>query len=186
MKLIADAMVNGKRGPAAPLIMLAYIHNREKHFYSILQILDELSRFYPRNSFYELQVANSMQRQGDLRGAAEMYRRVEKKAEAGINGFNQRVDLPRLRFQLATTYESLRQRDLALSYYRMILPWENGQKSTYDTPQPLQAHAYLRMANLRRELGHRDAAREYYQKALEFPLPEIQKLARNALKKLSE
>ena len=186
MKLIADAMVNGKRGPAAPLIMLAYIHNREKQFDYSRQMLEQLSRFYPRNSFYELQVANSMQRQGDLRGAAEMYRRVEKKAEAGINGFNQRVDLPRLRFQLATTYESLRQRDLALSYYRMILPWENGQKSTYDTPQPLQAHAYLRMANLRRELGHRDAAREYYQKALEFPLPEIQKLARNALKKLSE
>lgn len=186
MELIRDAIVNGKRGPAAPLIMLAYIHNREKQFDYSQQMLDQLARFYPRNSFYELQSANSFRKKGDLTAAAELFRRVEKKAEEGQPGFSNRVDLPRLRFQLATTYESLRQRDLALNYYRQILPWEAGKKTAYDTPQPLQAYAYLRMANLRRELGHRDAAREYYQKALEFPLPEIQKLARAALKKLSE
>lgn len=185
LELIRDALVNGKRGPAAPLIMLAYIHNREKQFDYSRQMLDQLARFYPRNSFYELQMANTFQKQGDLTGAAEMYRRVEKKTEQGAPGFA-KVDLPRLRFQLATTYESLRQRDLALNYYRLILPWETGKKTSYDTPQALQANAYLRMANLRRELGHRDAAREYYQKAMEFPLPEIQKLARNALKKLSD
>jgi len=186
LQLIQDALVHGTRGPAAPLIMLAYIHNREKQFDYSRQMLDQLARFYPRNSFYELQMASSLQKQGDLNGAAEVYRRVEKKAEQGALGFANRVDLPRLRFQLATTYESLRQRDLALNYYRSILPWETGKKTAYDAPPALQANAYLRMANLRRELGHRDAAREYYQKAMEFPLPEIQKLARNALKKLSE
>lgn len=186
MELIRDAIVNGKRGPAAPLIMLAYIHNREKQYQYSQQMLDQLARFYPRNSFYELQAANSFRKQGDLNSAAALFRRVEKKTEEGQPGFSNRVDLPRLRFQLASTYESLRQRDLALNYYRQILPWESGKKAAYDTPQPLQAYAYLRMANLRRELGHRDAAREYYQKALEFPLPEIQKLARSALKKLSE
>ncbi len=186
LELIRDALVNGKRGPAAPLIMLAYIHNREKQYVYSRQMLDQLTRFYPRNSFFELQVANSLQKLGDLNAAAEVYRQVEKKTEQGTPGFANKVDLPRLRFQLAATYESLRQRDLALNYYRLILPWETGKKTSYDTPPVLQANAYLRMANLRRELGHRDAAREYYQKAMEFPLPEIQKLARNALKKLSE
>ena len=186
MQLITDAMLKGKRGPAPALIMLAYIHNREKQYDYSQQMLDQLARFYPRNSFYELQVASSLQKAGDLRGAAEVFRNIERKTEQGAPGFANKVDLPRLRFQLATTYENLRQRDLALNYYRLILPWESGKKTSYDTPQPLQAYAYLRMANLRRELGHRDAAREYYQKALEFNLPEIQKLARNALKKLSE
>lgn len=185
--LIRDALLHGKRGPAAPLLMLAYIHNREKQFDYSRQMLDQLGRFYPRNSFYELQAASSFRKEGDLRSAAEIYLRVEKKAEQGAPGFTN-VDLPRLRFQVASVYESMRQRDLALSYYRRILPWENTQRErgARETPQALQAHAYLRMANLRRELGHRDAAREFYQKALEYPMPEVQKLARNALKKLSE
>jgi tetratricopeptide (TPR) repeat protein len=185
LELIRDALVHGSRGPGAPLLMLAYIHNREKQFAYSRQMLEQLNRFYPRNPYYELQIASSFRKEGDLDAAAQVYRRVEKKAEQHLPGFNA-VDLPRLRFQIATVLESLRQRDLALNYYQRILPWENNPNTAVHTPGPLQAHAYLRMANLRRELGHRDAAREFYQKALEFPEPEVQKLARKALKKLNE
>ncbi|MBI3406158.1 MAG: tetratricopeptide repeat protein [Acidobacteria bacterium] len=185
IELIRDALVNGKRGPAAPLMMLAYIHNREKQYDYSRQMLDQLARFYPRNSFYELQMASSFRKAGDLDSAAEVYQRVEKRVERGDEGYTQ-VDLPRLRYQIAAVFESLRKKDLALNYYRLILPWENGQKGGRETPQPLQANAYLHMANLRRELGHRDAAREFYQKALEYPMPEVQKAARIALKKLNE
>lgn len=185
LELIRDALVNGTRGPGAPLLMLAFIHNREKQFDFSRQMLDHMARFYPRNAYYELQIASSFRKEGDLDSAAEAYRRVEQKVEQHAPGFNN-VDLPRLRFQIASVFEGLRKRDLALNYFRRILPWENGQKAGPQPPLPLQAHAYLHMANLRRELGHRDAAREFYQKALEYPEPEVQKLARNALKKLSD
>jgi tetratricopeptide (TPR) repeat protein len=188
LELIRDAVVNGKRGPAAPLMMLAFIHNREKQYAYSRQMLDQLARFYPRNSFYELQMAGSYRKEGDLGAAAEIYRRVERKVEQGAAGYSH-VDLPRLRFQIAATFQNLRQPDQALNYYRLLLPWENGArtgaaKGRAEAPQALQAHAYLRMADLRRELGHSDAAREFYQKALEYPMPEVQRLARNALRKL--
>jgi tetratricopeptide (TPR) repeat protein len=120
VKLVQDALLNGKRGPAGPLLMLAYIYNREKQYDYSRQMLAHLARFYPRNPHYELHIADSFRKQGNLAGALAVYQRVEKHMRDRAPGYD-RVNAPRLAFQIGATLARLGQNDAALAAYRQVV-----------------------------------------------------------------
>jgi len=206
VKLVQDALLHGKRGPAGPLLMLAYIYNREKEYAYSRQMLAHLVRFYPRNPHYELHLADSFRKQGKLEGAVEAYQRVENKMRDGAPGYA-RVDAPRLAFQLGAALARLGKHDLALAYYRQITAAPEGNvaapassmgastnggpgnaapaaRASAPAPPILVAHAWLRIGDLHRALAQKDAARAAYSRAAQLPFPDVKRAATARLREL--
>lgn len=173
--LIQDAMMHGKRTPNAAVVLLAVIYSREKMFVYSREMFQYLQKLFPRNYFYELEIARTYQRENNLGGAIQVCRNVARKFEAHAAGYD-RVDAMKLYFQIAALLEEHRRPDDAMDYYQKVV----GRK-----PEGvLHARSYLRLAELYRSRQEPEKARAMYENARRLPFPEIQKQAAAGLRRM--
>lgn len=174
VELIQDAMLRGKRASTAALALLAVAYGREKLYVYSRQMFQHLARFFPRNYLYEMEIARTYQREGNLGAAIEVSKNIARKYEAGAAGY-ERVDAAKLYFQIATLLEEHARPDAA----------EFFQKVTSQKPEGLlQAQSYLRLGEYYRARNERENARAMYENAKRLPFVEIQKQAAAGLRKL--
>jgi tetratricopeptide (TPR) repeat protein len=175
VELIQDAMLHGKRASTAALALLAVAYGREKMYVYSREMFQHLARFFPRNYLYEMEIARTYQREGNLVAAIEVSKNIARKYEAGAAGY-ERVGAAKLYFQIAMLLEEHKRPDAAAEFF---------QKVTSQKPEGLlQGQSYLRLGEYYRARNEREKARAMYEDARRLPFLEIQKQAAAALKKL--
>ncbi|MBI3404816.1 MAG: tetratricopeptide repeat protein [Acidobacteria bacterium] len=187
--LIQDAMQHGKRTSPAALTVLALIYSREKMFIYSRQMLEHLTRFFPRNFLYEMEIATSYRKENNLPAAVGVYKSVAKKMESHAPGY-ERADAVKLYFQIATLLEQYHQTEEATAYFERVIASGKETASSAGTnghaggakPGPLEAQSYLRLGEIALTVGQREKARSYLTTAKAMPYPEIQKQATAKLK----
>jgi len=175
VELVQDAMMHGKRASTAALALLAVAYGREKMFGYSREMYQHLARFFPRNYLYEMEIAGTYQREGNLGAAVVVSKNIARKHEAGAAGYD-RVDTTKLHFQIAALLEEHNRPDDAAEFF---------QKVILQRPEAaLHGHSYLRLGEYYRGRNVREKARAMYEKARHLPFPEIQKQAARGLRKL--
>ncbi len=200
-ELIEDAIAHGKRIAPSARVTLAYFHAREKRFSRSRSVLEELTRAYPRNQVFAMEVALSFAREGNHAAAARAYEEVTRKFEAGAPGFG-RLVAPRLYFQLAAMHEHAKQYPQAAAAYEKALaafdradstPHSSPGPARSDSPSPaasspplarLRAHVLLRLGSILAVVGDKARARLLLGEAAASPYSEVSRAATRRLKNL--
>ncbi len=178
--LIHEALQYGKRTSPAALTVLGLIYNREKMYPYSREMLGHLMRWFPRNYFFEMEVASSFRKENNLTAAIETYQSVERKMEQGAAGYH-RADPLKLNFQIASLLEQMKRPAEALAYYQRLTSLKAmGGSPAPDAPTtdlPLVAQSFLRMGEIHLAAGRKQEARSMFEAARKMPYPEIQRLA---------
>lgn len=174
--LIQDAMLRGKRTAPAALTLLGVIYSREKLFTYSRDMWQHMSRFYPRNFLYELEIARTYQSEQNLGAALDTYKSVSRKTESGAPGYS-RVNAGRLDFQIAALLERKDRAGEALAYYARVASHESSDRV-------VQAHSFLRMGDIQRAMQQKEKAREMYGKARSLNVPDVRREANARLRTL--
>lgn len=110
-------------------------------------MLQRLHRSFPRNYFFEMEIAATFVREGDADAAIAMYQHIKQKMRASVSGYGC-VDAGRLCFQIA----ALQSRpDTAARYYEEAAGTNGADPS-------LAAEAYLRRSLVPRGRSRRAGA----------------------------
>ncbi|MBI3663405.1 MAG: tetratricopeptide repeat protein [Acidobacteria bacterium] len=175
VELLQDAMLHGKRTSTAALALLAVMYGREKLFVYSREMFQHLLRFFPRNYLYEMEIARTYQREGNLGAAIEVCKNVARKYETRAPGF-ERVDPVKLYFQIATLVEEHGRPDDAMEFFQKVI--------SKKPEGVLHAQSYLRMGEYYRARKERERARTMFENARRLPFPEIQRQAVAGLRRL--
>ncbi len=178
IELMQDAMLRGKRSAPGALSLLALAYTREgRHAYA-REMVQHLHRFFPRNYFFEMEIAATFVREGNPHAAIETYQHVEQRMLEGAPGYD-RIDAARLYFQIAYHLQQEDRREEAIRYYT-----KSAQVEGIDPA--LAAQCYLRAGGLYRDSGKKELARAMYERVLQIPLPDARKQAEKRLRELSQ
>lgn len=130
--LLHSAITQGQHVSTNASVLLAVVYNREKQYAYTRALLEKLAEYYPRNYLLHLESAHTHLREGNERGALEVYRRVARKMEEQEPNFT-RVPSDRLYYQIGSLEQRLGNYEQALAVFEKVIgsPTADGLISAF-------------------------------------------------------
>lgn len=176
IELLQEAMTHGKLTTSDAAFLLSVIYSREWRFDYARQLLEPLTRFYPRNPLVRLEIGRTYLREGKVAKALENHVAVAQDMEAGRPGYD-KIPRDRLWYQIGTLYQQQSRWSEALDAYARIT--DRG-----DSDGLVRAYSGLRRGEIFLAQNRPDLAREEYQRVAALPYEEPRRKAQERLQAL--
>lgn len=177
LRLLQEAMTQGKWVSSDAAILLAVIYTREGQHAYARQLLTKISEYFPRNPLFYMEVGRSFEREGKTQEALTVYLEAARHREAGAPGY-QKIPRERLYYEIGSLHQRLGEFDKALAAYAEV-------SERADSDGLLRAYSGLRRGEIFLAQRHRELARAEYERVAALPYEEPRRQAEERLRVLN-